>query len=146
MYVREVMKKTVVTCKEKDSLKHCADLMRDWKIGMLPVVDSKQQLVGILTDRDMVVRGMAENRPLSTEAKELMTKRLITCRQEDELWFAEERMATERKSRIVVVDDSRHVVGVISLSDIPMAEEGARAGELLQQVTRREASPRPHRH
>jgi CBS domain-containing protein len=146
MYVREVMKKTVVTCKEKDSLKHCADLMRDWKIGMLPVIDSKQQLVGILTDRDMVVRGMAENRPLSTEAKELMTKRLITCRQEDELWFAEERMATERKSRIVVVDDSRHVVGVISLSDIPMAEEGARAGELLQQVTRREASPRPHRH
>jgi CBS domain-containing protein len=146
MYVRDVMKKTVVTCKEKDSLKHCADLMRDWKIGMLPVVDPKQQLVGILTDRDLVVRGMAEGRPLSTEAKDLMTKRLITCRQEDELWFAEERMAAERKSRIVVVDDSRHVIGVISLSDIPMAEEGPRASELLQQVTRREASPRPHRH
>jgi CBS domain-containing protein len=146
MYVRDVMKKTVVTCKEKDSLKHCADLMRDWKIGMLPVVDGKQQLVGVVTDRDLVVRGMAENRPLSTEAKELMTKRLITCRQEDELWFAEERMAAERKSRIVVVDDGRHVVGVISLSDIPMAEEGPRAGQLLQQVTKREASPRPHRH
>jgi CBS domain-containing protein len=146
MFVREVMKKTVVTCKEKDSLKHCADLMRDWKIGMLPVVDGKQQLVGILTDRDLVVRGMAESRPLSTEVKDLMTKRLITCRQEDELWFAEERMAAERKSRIVVVDDSRHVVGVISLSDIPMAEEGPRASQLLQQVAKREASPRPHRH
>ena len=146
MYVRDVMKKTVVTCKEKDSLKHCADLMRDWKIGMLPVVDSKQQLIGIVTDRDLVVRGMAENRPLSAEASLVMTKRLITCRQEDELWFAEERMAAERKSRIVVVDDNRHVVGVISLSDIPMAEEGARAGELLQQVTKREATPRPARH
>jgi CBS domain-containing protein len=146
MYVRNVMKKTVVTCREKDTLKHCADLMREWKIGMLPVVDAKQQLVGILTDRDLVVRGMAENRPLSTEAKAVMTKRLVTCRQEDELWFAEERMAEERKSRIVVVDDSRHVVGVISLSDIPLAEEGARAGELLHQVARREASPRPERH
>ncbi len=146
MYVRDVMKKTVVTCKEKDSLKHCADLMRDWKIGMLPVVDPKQQLVGILTDRDIVVRGMAENRPQSTEARAVMTKRLITCRQEDELWFAEERMASERKSRIVVVDDSRHVVGVISLSDIPMADEGPRASELLQQVTKREATPRPARH
>jgi len=44
------------------------------------------------------------------------------------------------------VDDSRHVVGVISLSDIPMAEEGPRAGELLMKVSRREATPRPVRH
>jgi CBS domain-containing protein len=140
------MKKEVVTCKEKDSLKHCADLMRDWKIGMLPVVDAKQQLTGVLTDRDLVVRAMAENRPLSTEAMAVMTTRLITCRQEDELRFAEERMASERKSRILVVDGARHVVGVISLSDIPTADEGPRAAELLQEVTRREASPRPHRH
>jgi CBS domain-containing protein len=146
MYVRDVMKKTVVTCKEKDSLKHCADLMRDWKIGMLPVVDLKQQLVGVVTDRDLVVRGMAENRAATTEARAIMTKRLVTCRQQDELWFAEEQMATERKSRIIVVDESRHVVGVISLSDIPLAEEGTKAGELLQQVARREASPRPARH
>ncbi len=145
MYVREIMKKTVVTCREHDSIKHCADLMRDWKIGMLPVIDAKSQLVGIVTDRDLVVRAMAEGRPLTAEASAVMTKRLITCRQEDELWFAEERMAVERKSRIVVVDDRRHVVGVISLSDIPMAEEGPRAGELLQQVARREATPRPPR-
>jgi Mg/Co/Ni transporter MgtE len=55
-------------------------------------------------------------------------------------------MASERKSRIVVVDESRHVVGVISLSDIPLAEEGTRAAELLHEVVRREASPRPERH
>lgn len=146
MYVRDVMKKTVVTCKEKDSLKHCADLMRDWKIGMLPVVDGKEQLVGILTDRDLVVRGIAESRPPTAEARAVMTKRLVTCRQEDELWFAEERMSAERKSRIIVVDGNRLVVGVISLSDIPLAEEGPRAGELLQQIARREASPRHLRH
>jgi CBS-domain-containing membrane protein len=55
-------------------------------------------------------------------------------------------MSAERKSRIVVVDGNRMVVGVISLSDIPLAEEGARAGELLQQISRREASPRHLRH
>jgi len=43
--------------------------MRDWKIGMLPVVDEKEQLVGILTDRDLVVRGIAESRHLTAEAK-----------------------------------------------------------------------------
>jgi CBS domain-containing protein len=146
MYVRDVMKKTVVTCREKDTLRHCADLMRDWKIGMLPVVDAHDQLVGIVTDRDLVVRGMAEGRPLRSEAGAVMTKRLITCRQADELWFAEERMASERKSRIVVVDDRRHVVGVISLSDIPLAEDGKRATELLHEVVRREASPPATRH
>jgi CBS domain-containing protein len=146
MFVQDVMKKTVVTCREKDSLKKCADLMREWKIGMLPVLDAKGQLVGVVTDRDLAVRGIAEDRPLTAEAKEIMTKRLVTCREADELWFAEERMAAERKSRILVVDDSRHVVGVISLSDIPMADEGPRAGELLKQVTRREASPRSSRH
>jgi CBS domain-containing protein len=143
MYVRDVMKRTVVTCREQDSLERCARLMRDWKVGMLPVVDGRQQLVGVVTDRDLVVRGMAEKRPPAAEARAIMTKRLVTCRQEDELWFAEERMAGERKSRIVVVDTGRHVVGVMSLSDIPMAEEGPRAGELLQQIARREAAPRP---
>jgi CBS domain-containing protein len=146
MYVQNVMKKKVVTCREKDSLKKCADLIREWKIGMLPVVDAKQQLVGVVTDRDLVVRGIAENRPLTTEVREVMTKRLITCREGDELWFAEERMASERKSRIVVVDDARHAVGVISLSDIPLSDEGPRAGELLRQVARREAAPRLERH
>ena len=92
------------------------------------------------------MRGIAENRPVTAEAKAIMTKRLVTCRQEDELWFAEEWMAAERKSRIVVVDGNRHAVGVISLSDIPMVEEGPRAGELLQQVSRREATPRHLRH
>jgi len=146
MYVQDVMKKKVVTCREKDSLKKCADLMREWKIGMLPVVDAKNQLVGVVTDRDLVVRGIAEGRPLTAEAGDVMTKRLVTCRDGDELWFAEERMAAERKSRILVVDDARHVVGVISLSDIPLSDEGPRASELLQQVTKREATPRPARH
>jgi len=146
MYVQDVMKKKVVTCREKDSLKKCADLMREWKIGMLPVVDAKHQLVGVVTDRDLVVRGIAEGRPLTAEACDVMTKRLVTCRDGDELWFAEERMAAERKSRILVVDDARHVVGVISLSDIPLSDEGPRASELLRQVARREAAPRPERH
>ncbi len=144
MYVQKVMTKKVVTCREKDTLKHCADLMREFKIGMLPVLDAKHQLVGVVTDRDLVVRGIAEGRPLTTEASAIMTKRLVTCREGDELWFAEERMASERKSRILVLDDARHVVGVISLSDIPLQDEGPRAGELLRQVARREARADRH--
>jgi CBS domain-containing protein len=111
-------------------------------LGWRPVVDGHDRLVGIVTDRDLVVRGIADGRPPGTEASAIMTTRLVTCRVEDELWFAEERMAEERKSRIVVVDEGRRVAGVISLSDLPFEEGEARAGRLLREVARREATHR----
>ena len=141
MLCRDVMKTTVITCLEEDSLHRCAELMKEWKIGLLPVVDGAGHVVGVVTDRDIVVRGLAEYRPLSAASGSVMTKNLIVCGPEDELWLAEERMASARKSRILVVDENRSCIGIISLSDVSQAEDALHAGELLQQVTRREASP-----
>ena len=141
MLCKDVMKRNVVTCSEGDSLHWCAQLMRDWKIGFLPVVDSRKKLVGILTDRDLAVRGIAENRPAFTEVRVVMTKDPITCRPDDTLRLAEEKIVTARKSRIAIIDEAGHCVGVISLSDVAQAENRRRAGELLQAVTRREADP-----
>jgi len=144
MLCKDVMKRNVVTCSEGDSLHWCAQLMRDWKIGFLPVVDSKKKLVGILTDRDLAIRGVAENKPAFTEVRAVMTKDPITCRPDDMLRLAEEKIVTARKSRIAIIDEAGHCVGVISLSDIAQAENRRRAGELLQGVTRREAEPPPY--
>jgi CBS domain-containing protein len=141
MLCRDLMKTTVITCREEDSLHRCAELMKEWKIGLLPVVDRVGHVVGVVTDRDIVVRGLAENRPLSTESRSIMTKDVVACQPGDELWLAEERMGSARKSRILVVDEARRCLGIISLSDVSQAEDGLRAGELLQRVTRREASP-----
>lgn len=141
MLCRDIMKTTVITCREEDSLQRCAELMKLWKIGMLPVVDGGGHVVGVLTDRDIVVRGLAENKPLSMPSRSIMTKALVDCRPEEELWLAEERMASGHKSRILIVDEHRRCVGVISLSDISQSEAGPRAAELLEQVTRREAFP-----
>lgn len=141
MLCRDVMKTKVITCRAEDSLYRCAQLMKEWKIGLLPVVDPGGHVVGVVTDRDIVVRGIAENRPLVTETRSIMTKDVVACGAEDELWMAEERMGTARKSRILVVDADRRCLGIISLSDVSQAEDGPRAAELLQRVTRREASP-----
>jgi CBS domain-containing protein len=135
------MKTKVITCREEDSLYRCAQLMKEWRIGLLPVVDRGQRVVGVVTDRDIVVRAIAENRPLVTEARSIMTRDIVASGPEDELWVAEERMGSARKSRILVVDADHRCLGVISLSDVSQSEEGLRSGELLQRVTRREASP-----
>ena len=141
MLCRDVMKTKVITCREADSLYRCAQLMKEWKIGLLPVVDRGGQVVGVVTDRDIVVHGIAENRPLVTESRFVMTKDVVACQPSDELWLAEERMGSARKSRILVLDEARRCLGIISLSDVSQAEDLPRAGDLLRQVTRREASP-----
>jgi CBS domain-containing protein len=143
MLCTDVMKKNVVACSEGDSLHWCAQLMRDWKIGFLPVVDGRNRIIGILTDRDIAVRGVAENKPAFTEAREVMTNDPITCRADDTLRLAEDKMVAARKSRIAIVDEAGHCTGVISLSDIAQAENRRRTGELVRAVTRREADPAP---
>lgn len=140
MLCRDVMKTKVITCHEEDSLYRCAQLMKEWKIGFLPVVDRTKKVVGVVTDRDIVVHGIAENRPLVTESRSIMTKDVVACQPADELWVAEERMGSARKSRILILDEARRCLGIISLSDIAQAEDEPRASELLRQVTRREAS------
>lgn len=144
MLCREVMKPNVVTCREYDSIHRAAFMMKSWRVGFLPVTDREDRLVGVVTDRDLVVRALAEERPAATQVRAVMSREPVTCRPEDELWMAEQRMTDGRKSRIPVVDTERRCLGVISLSDLGQVGTGARAGELLQKITRREASPPRH--
>lgn len=139
----DLMKTHVITCRETDTVHWSAQLMRDWKIGFLPVVDAKKRLTGVLTDRDLAVRVLADDRPFFTEAAQIMSANPVVCRSDEALSVAEERMTGARKSRIPVVDESGGVIGVISLSDVAQAEGRRRAGEILQEVTRREAWPEP---
>ncbi len=140
MLCRDTMKRNVITCSESDSVHWCAQLMRDWKIGFLPVLDRDKHVVGIVTDRDLAVRALAEGKPAFADCRSIMTRDPIVCRPDDDLRLAEEKMAAARKSRIVVVDEKGSCLGVISLSDIAQAENQRRAGEVLREVTRREAS------
>lgn len=139
MLCREVMKSDPITCRESDTIGWCAQLMRDFNTGFLPVIDRENRLVGVITDRDIVLRAVAEGRPGSADVGTIMTPEPIDCRADDPLRIAERRMANGQKSRIVVTDAERRCVGVISLSDIAQAESRRRAGEVLKEVTRREA-------
>jgi len=139
MLCREVMKTDVARCMETLSVRACAEMMRDDNIGFLPVVDADKQVVGVITDRDLAVRVLADDLPADTPVGQVMTRDVRICRPDDELLAAEWKMSSTRKSRLVVADDEGHCVGVISLSDVAQADSRNRAGGVLRAVTRREA-------
>jgi CBS domain-containing protein len=113
--------------------------MRDLGIGFLPICDDAKELVGVLTDRDIALRVVAEDQPHEVRVEEVMTAEVITCRPEDEVERAEALMRTNQKSRLVVVEDTGQVAGVISLADIAQYDDEERAGRVLADVTEREA-------
>jgi CBS domain-containing protein len=122
------------------SVREAARRMRDLNIGFMPVVDDAQQLIGVLTDRDIVVRLVADDRKTRTAVEEVMTEEVITCSPDDDVERAEALMSVNQKSRLVCLDESGQVVGVISLSDLAQYEDETRAGEVIADVTQREAA------
>jgi CBS domain-containing protein len=144
MHCADVMKREVERCLESSLLTEAAVAMRDRNVGLLPVTTEESTAVGTITDRDIVVRALAEGRaPDRTRVDEVMTHQVISCRPEDELAVAEDLMIRFEKSRIVCVDAVRRVVGVISLSDIADQAAGDHAGTIAASVAIREGAVRP---
>ena len=137
-----IMKTDVAYCRGGDPVEAAAERMKIRNVGFLPVCDEAGAVLGTLTDRDLALRVLAEHRPSErTTVQDVMTSELVCCSPEDELSVAEQLMARYRKSRIVCADDHRRPVGVISLSDLARVEDRVKTTEILDSVTRREASP-----
>ncbi|HEY2404678.1 MAG TPA: CBS domain-containing protein [Polyangiaceae bacterium] len=136
----ELMKTQVECCDMSDSVVLVAETMRQRNIGFLPVCDGGGRVVGTLTDRDLVLRVLAERRdPGGVVAGDVMTSDVVSCAPEDELTVAELLMSQHKKSRIVCVDGRKRPIGVISLSDVARVETQAKSAAILRSVAQREA-------
>jgi CBS domain-containing protein len=138
MRCEEIMKKEVECLSPKNTIEEAAVRMRDKNVGFLPVCDPSKKVLGTLTDRDIVIRCIATKKPTNTPVEAVMTREVIACRPQDDIQRAEQLMAQHAKSRIMCLDDTGKLVGVISLSDIAQFEDAARAVETLRQVSERE--------
>jgi CBS domain-containing protein len=136
----DLMKKQVQTVSENDTIHRAAELMALANVGFLPVCDRQGHVVGTLTDRDIVVRVIADNVPATAyRVGDIMTKDAIACRPEDELALAEQFMAQHQISRLPITDEDGTLRGIISLSDIAEHEPARRTGRTLRAITAREA-------
>lgn len=139
MLCNELMKRELETLKPRDDVRAAARKMRDANVGFLPVVDEHRKVHGVLTDRDIALRCVAEDVSPDTRVSDLMTHQVVACRANEDIRKAEELMARHQKSRVLCLDDDGRLVGVISLSDIAQVEEADRVRVTVRQVTSREA-------
>jgi len=139
MRCEEIMKRTVECVTTKDTVQDAARKMRDDNIGFLPVCENGKKVLGTITDRDIAIRVCADDRSASsTRIGDVMTREVVGCRPSDDVARAEELMSKHRKSRMLCIDESGQVVGVISLSDIAQHQADGGA-QTLREVTTREA-------
>jgi CBS domain-containing protein len=133
MRVEELMS-SAECCDERDTVFDCARLMKEESIGFVPICNENDEPIGAVTDRDLVIRVLAEGRSPDEQIVQFMTRDLVRCRIGDDLEEAERLMREERKSRIVVCDAQGKLAGVISLHDLSQVEEEESTGQTLQEV------------
>jgi len=137
MKLKELMKSDAQCISPDQPAQAAARMMREGNIGFLPVCDESGKVLGTITDRDITLRVVAEGKSPSTRVEQVMTREIVAGRPDDELSVAEEQMASQRKSRLMVTDDQNKLLGVISLSDL--AKRGDEAVKTLRSIASREA-------
>jgi len=136
MKVKDIMTQNVESVWPDDTLQEAALKMKEMEIGPLPVCD-RDHIVGMLTDRDITVRGVALGRdPRSTKVRDVMTREVIHCYEDEEAEEAGRLMQTRQIRRVLVVDRDKRLVGIVSLGDLA-AETGdpQRVGKVLQDIS-----------
>ena len=136
MKVFEAMTPDVVTVSPDATLTEAARLMRESDIGPLPVCEDKR-IVGMLTDRDITVRAIAEGRdPNATRVSEVMTPEVISCMEADDVERAAQLMQGAQLRRLLVVDAEGRLAGIVSLGDLALQTgDDALSGQTLERVS-----------
>ena len=138
MQVCEVMTREVETVTPDASLQQAAMAMEAMGVGSLPVCDGRR-LVGTVTDRDIVVRGVATGRsPVEMLVREVMTEDVSWAFEQDDAEEVLERMKTLQVRRLAVLDKDKNLVGIVALGDIatePRAADLREVGEAIAEIS-----------
>lgn len=139
---RDIMTKDPLYSLRGDTVDQVARLMKTADIGPVPVVSDEQtkKLVGLVTDRDLTIKVVAEGRnPQRTRVEEVMTEELVTCRPEDDLQQAMQAMAHHQVRRIPVVTADGRIVGIIAQADIATRiEKPQQTAAVVEEISRPE--------
>ncbi len=134
MKVREIMTSNVECMSPESGLAEIAGKMKSLDVGFIPICEA-DRLVGTVTDRDIVIRALAESRDINnTRAREIMTREVIYAFQDENVKDVAEKMRDKDVRRILILDSSKRLVGVVSIGDISKVEEKV-TGKTLHDIT-----------
>jgi CBS domain-containing protein len=134
MKISQVMTRDVETVTPGQTAREAASFMLRADAGSIPVKDG-DRLVGMITDRDIAVRGVAQGRGPDTPVRELMSDGLICARLDDDVEDVAVKMGDAQVRRLPVIDDSENLVGIVSLGDLSRETDGEEANEALEGVS-----------
>ncbi len=135
MKVKDAMHKGVVWVGPETPILELARMMRDNDIGAIPIGEN-DRLIGMVTDRDIVCRAVANGGSLKKlTARDVMTPKIIYCRDSEELDDAAEIMEDKKVRRLPVIDQNKRMVGMLSLGDISHGASHKLSGEVIAAVS-----------
>jgi CBS domain-containing protein len=134
MKISEVMTREVATVQADQTAREAANFMLQGDAGSIPVTDG-DKLIGMITDRDIAVRGVARGHGPDTLVRELMTSGLICARADDDIEDVATKMSEAQVRRLPVIDGDENLVGIVSLGDLSRKADGDTAQEALEGVS-----------
>lgn len=135
MKVSEAMTREVRLARPDQSIREIAQLMSEFDIGAVPV-EENDRLVGMITDRDIAVRGIAEGRGPDTQVRDVMSRDIKYCFDDQSIDEVTRNMGDLQVRRLPVVNRDKRLVGILSLGDLAVENQWAdEAGEALSQIS-----------
>ena len=134
MKVSEVMTRDVQTVRPDQRVQDAASFMLSADAGSIPVTDG-DRLIGMITDRDIAVRGVAKGYGPDTPVRELMTNDIICARDDDDVDEVASKMSEAQVRRLPVIDDQDRLCGIVSLGDLSRDADEDTANEALEGVS-----------
>jgi CBS domain-containing protein len=135
----EVMTSHPVCCLPDETTDKAAQFMKSENVGAIPVVQDRQsnKLIGIVTDRDLALRVVAEKRNAeATKVRDVMTQNPVTCRANEDIRMALNAMAQHKVRRIPVVDGSGSIIGIIAQADLTTrTDEPTKTIEVVKEIS-----------
>jgi CBS domain-containing protein len=134
MQVRQAMSRNVHTATPGESIRDAARDMIEADIGLLPV-EENDRMIGMISDRDIAVRAVAQGLGPDTPVREVMTRDVKYCYEDDEIEDVCRNMADIQVRRLPVVNRDKRLVGIVSLCDLASNGNARMAGEALQGIS-----------
>ncbi len=139
MKIHDIMTRDPSSVTADASVREAAQIMKRDGVGVIPVVSDRggRQLVGVVTDRDIAIRCIADGKDGDCRVRDVMSSRdLATCREHDEVDSALEAMRTEKVRRIPIIDERGSLVGIVSQADVLIkTHDFHRAGEAVGRIS-----------
>jgi len=139
MLCNEIMTTNPECCLPSDPVMKAAQLMKSEDVGPIPIVadNNSKKLTGIVTDRDLAIKVVAEARdPKTTRIKDVMTGDVVTCKENDDVNKALKLMEDYQVRRIPIVDGGDHLLGIIAQADVANRLGSRMTGKVVEQVSK----------